>query len=170
VLAWHASAAQALPDINAYPPQNHLDLFHRNGPGPIKRDMMQVLLPAVQTADAFWHVCAMPAGPHRALQWAMAYMKPMGQRWLASQNPLAMLFVAAKSHGLDSALPLLDHWCTSESHPPETKAWIRELLVEAAKDPFPPAPDSLRRRELFDRLMARVRRPPPQLPFGVRSP
>jgi len=170
VLGWHASAAQAMPDITAYPPHNHLDLFHRNGPGPIKRDMMQVILPAVQTADRFWNVCAMPAGPHRALQWAMAYMKPMGQQWLDSQNPLAMLFVAAKFNGLDSALALLDHWFTSEPHPPQTKAWIRELLVEAAKAPFPPAPESLQRPGLFERLTTRFRRPTPPLPFGVRRP
>jgi hypothetical protein len=140
VIAWHASTAQAQADIMAHLPSSHFDLFHTHGPRPIKRDFMQVIVPALQEADRFWGVCAQPAGPHRALQWAMAYMKPMGQEWLYLQNPLAILFVGAKCTGLDGALALLDQWFKSEPHPPQTKERIRELLVEAAKDPFPLAP------------------------------
>jgi len=66
-------------------------------------------------------------------------MKPMGQGWLYLQNPLALLFLDARSSGADNALAMLDTWFELEPHPPQTKERIAELLLEAAKDPFPPA-------------------------------
>jgi len=72
VVAWHASTSQAQADIMARLPYNHPDLFHTHGPGPIRKDHIQVLTPALQEADRFWAVCSTPASLYKGIHWARA--------------------------------------------------------------------------------------------------